>query len=641
MITITRLARAGLLSAGVLGAGTRVAACGGGSESTAVVVPPPPPSATAVVVQLHTGIANALCFTIDPPTGAPGALGACDDGDARQRVTRSTSGELRTTGGRCVAAPAVSATRATDVSVTAATCDGSARQQWDVTAAGELRTGGTDCLAVWGGGRTAGTPVQTAPCDASTGQRWTLVTPPAATATPAPMVTVAAVRIAPGALTLRVGEQAPLVATAVDSGGRPVVGRTTTWASSDAGVASVAGGAVTALRAGTATVSASIEGVRATATLRVTAGPVVVLQPGQSIQAAVDANPAGTTFTLRAGVYHGQSIVPKDGDRFHGDSGAVLTGDDTAVYAFRHANGVYPRDVGLDHLVIEHYRPPQQFGAVLAGTGDAGVSAPGWTVADCEIRFNAAAGVRIGDRMQLLRNYVHHNGQIGITGIGDDVLVEGNEIAYNNPARAFDWQWEAGGTKFVLTNRLVVRGNFSHHNVGPGLWTDIDNRATLYEDNRVEDNAGPGILHEISWAAVIRNNVARRNGFDTPALPWVHGAGILAQNSSDVEVYGNTVEDNYNGITAIHQERGAGLYGPWQTRNFFVHDNVIRMGSGGTGIAQDTPHPDVFTGWNNRFERNHYQIRPGDLAFRWSGPWIAADGWRAAGQDVLGTFDAY
>ncbi len=366
----------------------------------------------------------------------------------------------------------------------------------------------------------------------------------------------------------------------------------------------------------------------------------VTLVPGRSLQAAVDANPAGTTFRLRAGVYHGQSVVPKDGDRFVGDPGAVLTGDDRTTYAFWRGDRAYPRHVVLSHLVIEHYRPPVQAGAVLAGTNNPGASAAGWTVSDCEIRYNATGGIRLGDRMQVLRNYVHHNGQTGITGIGDDVLIEGNEIAYNNSARAYDWQWEAGGAKFVLTNRLVVRGNYAHHNVGPGLWTDIDARNTLYENNRVEDNAGPGIMHEISWAAVIRNNTARRNGFDAPALPWVHGAGILVQNSRGVEVSGNTVEDNYNGITAIHQDRGAGHFGPWQTRDLYVHDNTIRMTTGGTGVAQDTPSPDVFTAWNNRFVRNHYQIRAGALAFRWRGPWLSAVGWRAAGQDAGATFAA-
>ena len=36
------------------------------------------------------------------------------------------------------------------------------------------------------------------------------------------------------------------------------------------------------------------------------------------IQAVVDANPAGTTFTLDAGLYPAQAVTPRDGDVFQG-----------------------------------------------------------------------------------------------------------------------------------------------------------------------------------------------------------------------------------------------------------------------------------------------------------------------------------
>ena len=84
--------------------------------------------------------------------------------------------------------------------------------------------------------------------------------------------------------------------------------------------------------------------------------------------------------------------------------------------------------------------------------------------------------------------------------------------------------WEAGGTKFARTRDLVVRRNFVHHNRGPGLWTDIDNVRTLYEANRVEDNGEAGILHEISYAAVIRNNVVRTKTFGTAPSLKLHAS---------------------------------------------------------------------------------------------------------------------
>ena len=87
---------------------------------------------------------------------------------------------------------------------------------------------------------------------------------------------------------------------------------------------------------------------------------------------------------------------------------------------------------------------------------------------------------------------------------------------YNNARFAYSMDFEAGGTKFVKSDGLVARGNFVHHNGGPGLWSDIDNIRTLYEGNRVEDNAREGIVHEISYSAVIRGNTVLRNGLRVP-----------------------------------------------------------------------------------------------------------------------------
>ena len=52
----------------------------------------------------------------------------------------------------------------------------------------------------------------------------------------------------------------------------------------------------------------------------------IFISPGQSIQDAVDANPAGTTFHIKAGIHRLQQVKPKDGDKFIGEPGAILSG---------------------------------------------------------------------------------------------------------------------------------------------------------------------------------------------------------------------------------------------------------------------------------------------------------------------------
>src|SRR6185369_5012141 len=50
------------------------------------------------------------------------------------------------------------------------------------------------------------------------------------------------------------------------------------------------------------------------------------INPGENIQAFVDANGPGTTFVLKAGVHRMQTIRPKSNDTFLGEAGTVLSG---------------------------------------------------------------------------------------------------------------------------------------------------------------------------------------------------------------------------------------------------------------------------------------------------------------------------
>jgi len=450
---------------------------------------------------------------------------------------------------------------------------------------------------------------------------------------------VAALSITAPATSIPAGGTVQLTATPRDTLQNPLAGRRVDWTSDDTTVATVSPtGLVTGVSAGTVIVAAADGGRREPVAITVaSAGAAVPVRPGEDLQAKVDSHPAGTTFLVAAGVHRRQSVVPKDGMSFIGEPGARLDGEGVTRYAFNGNAPPHPRNVTIRGLVIERYAPPVQYGAIRAD-----VAMGGWVVEECEIRYNATGGIRLGPRAKVRRNHVHHNGQIGILGGGDDVLIEGNEIAYNNPQASYDMYWEAGGTKFARTRDLVVRGNFVHHNHGPGLWTDIDNIRTLYEHNRVEDNAEAGIFHEISYAAVIRHNATRRNGTHAVPEDWVTGAGILVSVSRDVEVYGNIVEDNRNGITAIQRDRGEGEYGPYVLENLDVHDNTVTMRTGVTGIATGglgrLVDRATYTSRGNRFRANSYRLGPNGPYFQWRGARRTEREWRAYGQDTAGKF---
>lgn len=291
-------------------------------------------------------------------------------------------------------------------------------------------------------------------------------------------------------------------------------------------------------------------------------------------------------------------------------------------------------DVTVSGLIIEKFANVFQSGAIQAGTG--------WTISDNEVRFNHGIGIFSGAENLVVGNHVHHNGQMGLAGQGRGIVVDSNEISYNNTSGA-NWAWEGGGTKWVRTTGLVVANNYSHHNHGPGLWTDGYNIHTLYHSNLVEDNYVQGIIHEISYDAVIRNNTVRRNGFGHEASGSYWGGGIEVWQSPNVEVYNNLVEDNAHGIMAMMTPRGTGPHGDLELENLFVHNNHIRLATpnGRSGLAvYGGSGNEYYDQRNNRFEANVYSLKDPDagLHFRWDQGYLTAEQWQASGNDVAGFF---
>src|SRR5437879_8639241 len=85
---------------------------------------------------------------------------------------------------------------------------------------------------------------------------------------------VASVTVSPATIHIEVGQSAQLAATPRDRSGHPLSGRPVTWATSNTAVATVDGaGLVTAATPGSATITATSQGVSGTAVVTVTAVP--------------------------------------------------------------------------------------------------------------------------------------------------------------------------------------------------------------------------------------------------------------------------------------------------------------------------------------------------------------------------------
>src|SRR6266699_2596390 len=122
-------------------------------------------------------------------------------------------------------------------------------------------------------------------------------------------VPVASVLVSPATATVRVGQTVQLTATARDSTGSTLPGRTVSWGSSNPSIATVNNsGLVTGIVAGTATITATSEGKSSTAAVTVMIVPVAAV----AVAPATASLPVGQTVQLTA--------TPKD------SAGAALTG---------------------------------------------------------------------------------------------------------------------------------------------------------------------------------------------------------------------------------------------------------------------------------------------------------------------------
>jgi parallel beta-helix repeat protein len=306
-------------------------------------------------------------------------------------------------------------------------------------------------------------------------------------------------------------------------------------------------------------------------------------------QRVVDAHSAGTTYVIKAGTHlRNFSVQPKSGDTYCGEAGAVLDGGRTLKSAFfGGASGVT-----LNSLTIRDYASDRQ-GAAIQPESHAG----GWLVRNVSAVHNGWAGLLVADGMRILGGHYNDNDQLGIggnaaTGIvldgldGNPSTFDGPELARNHTLHA-SCDFEGGGMKWDV-GQVTIRNAYIHDNDCKGLWGDINAHNALIEHNLVVNNLAEGIFYEISRDGVIRDNQVHGNG--RRSAGWYWDGGITVASSSNVEVYGNRLSGNFNGITGTQQDRPDSTPPTHLLDGLHVHDNVICATGGGghpTGVAAD------------------------------------------------------
>jgi len=295
------------------------------------------------------------------------------------------------------------------------------------------------------------------------------------------------------------------------------------------------------------------------------------------------------------------------------------------------AFGGSANNVTVQYLTVEEFAVMYPHGAIgtLQGVNSLTAST-NWTVENCEVRLNHTTGIRMEYGIQILNNYIHDNGQVGIGGgIGFVAApatqstpcactIQGNTITNNNYAH-FDPGFGSGGIKFGSITGGTIRGNTISHNIGAGIHFDMWGRSWLVDGNTIADNSdADGLELEIGYGtSTYRNNLLLRNGAPLNASNSTFQIAVRA--GSGVDAYCNVLEVpsgiGVGGWAIGAANRGSNPFPPFQylaaTGNSFHHNTVIwdPGAKGPVGFWQNDPanQPNLFAN-NTSPDYNTYHL---------------------------------
>jgi len=270
----------------------------------------------------------------------------------------------------------------------------------------------------------------------------------------------------------------------------------------------------------------------------------VQLSPGDNIQNAVTAAPAGTTFELSAGTYRMQSVQPKNNDIFVGEGGVILTGAQVLSFKADAANSslwiasATPAAAGSGQCQTAH--------PLCAYTQDLFVDSVLQTPASSSADLKAGEWYfdRSSKTVYVPVNPAGHTVELGMTsfafyGTASGVQIESLTVQeYATPAQTGAVGGYKNGTGWIVSK---VESRWNH---GTGI------------------SLGP--------AGQILNSFIHNNG--------QMGVGIV--NGSNSKIIGNEISwNNYAGY-ATNWEAGGSKF--WATTNLLVESNYVHdnLGNG-------------------------------------------------------------
>lgn len=282
----------------------------------------------------------------------------------------------------------------------------------------------------------------------------------------------------------------------------------------------------------------------------VEATDVVLISPGEDIQAVVDAHLPGTSYLLAPGVHRLQSVAPKDGDSFSGEPGAVLSGA-SRLGRFERQNGYWLAPAPRASASPTGSCTKDQYGV----RGDICRYAE-------DLFFDSKPLRRVAEPGEVEPGAWYFDYVEGLVLLGDD--PRGREVEISALRRAFH-----GAARNVTISGLVIEKyaapaqSGAVHGAGGAAWT--------VRHNEIRFNHGAGI--RTGAAMRIVDNHIHSNG----------QIGI-AGKGDNIQIEGNILShNNYAGFSTGWEAGGAKLV---KTTNLVVRGNCVHDNTG-TGLWTD------------------------------------------------------
>ncbi len=275
-----------------------------------------------------------------------------------------------------------------------------------------------------------------------------------------------------------------------------------------------------------------------------TGGASRTVESGGSIQAVIDASPAGTRIRIKAGTYREQLLIAKDRITLDADAGTVLLPPATLT-----SNGC----TGMAVLGRVATAPPANAGICVVGDVTFGAweavfqhkpvtetkrAVTGVTVSGFEIRgFGVGIALAGAPKALVEKNYIVSGGPFAIvTSAAPNSTIRGNQLI--NPIQAPSI---IGLCLEGSDNSSVTRNEISGFIFGICLASSH----ALIAGNRLVDNHTGLFINPGYEDIELRHNLIDRNNRVEPGAPQLPtGFGVIIGGARDVRVFGNDVTNN-------------------------------------------------------------------------------------------------